>query len=174
MQWRVLFWIWNLVFLAAVLIAVSFRNRRSATELGGGRIEFTPSRVALSSWLILLAGTVFIGGRLMMHAGGHVVPFASGLVFCAGVAYFLTMGLPGKIVIDDEYVTQTFWLGAAKSRIPWSRIETVQEQRLATSIIAPGYRSIVHWSVLPDRPRLVKEIELRRSEMGAHLAESES
>ena len=174
MQWRVLFWTSNFVFLAAVLIAISFRNRGSATELGGGRIEFTPSRVAFSSWLIMLAGTVFIGSRLMMRADGHLVPFASGLIFCAGVVYFLTMGLPGKIVIDDGYIAQTFWLGAAKSRIPWSEIETVQEQRLAITIVAPGHRSIVHWSVLPDMPRLVKEIELRRGEASADSLESES
>jgi hypothetical protein len=174
MQWRVLFWTSNFVFLAAVLIAIAFRNKGSATELGGGRIEFAPSRVAFASWLIFLAGTVFIGSRLMMRAGGHLVPFASGLLFCAGVVYFLTMGLPGKIIIDDRYVAQTFWLGAAESRIPWSEIEMVQEQRLAISIVAPGHRPIVHWSVLPDRPRLVKEIELRRGEVSADSPESKS
>ena len=122
----------------------------------------------------MLAGIVFIGSRLMMRAGGHLVPFASGLILCAGFVYFLTMGLPGKIVIDDGCIAQTFWLGVAHSRIPWSEIETVQEQRLAISIVAPGHRSIVHWSVLPDRPRLVKEIELRRGEIGADLPECES
>jgi len=162
MQWRLLLWASDLIFVAAVVIVISFRNKSRARELEGGQIEFTPARIAISSWLIVLAGIAFIGSRLMLRAGGHPLPFASGLLFCAGVMYFLTLGLPGRIVTDSKHVSQTFWLGASKTSILWDEVEEVHEQRHTISIVAPGNRTIVHWGILPDRPRLLQEIELHR------------
>jgi hypothetical protein len=156
------------IFVAAVVIVVFFRNNSRARQLDGGQIEFSPARIALSSWLVVLGGLVFIGCRLMLRAGGHLAPFASGFLFCVGVVYFLTMGLPGKIVIDDRQIAQTFWLGASETRILWDEIEEVQEQRHAISIVAPGNRKIVHWSILPDRPRLLREIELHHGGISGH------
>ena len=134
---------------------------RTARTLPDGALEFAAGQRAF------LAMVVFIGVFAVLGVWGTVSALIAGrgLVFsllCLGFALLLLRVLPGTIVLSGQGLEQRFWLARAK-RIAWDQVRDVAVRPKQGEVTICGQRGakIQHTRQLPDRARLLAELEAR-------------
>lgn len=164
MIWKPPLWIFHhflawVPVLALWVFAGSNGSKRPATELGDGRIEFRPKKIAYSAWLMIVVFLAYETTELFLHSQWK--PLNLAIAICLG---FLTLAFlhsfPGTVVITDDTIQQIFWFRRNK-RVGWEyivEINTGGKSRTVTITDADGNK-IVHSNQLPDRSRLLREIE---------------
>src|SRR5579872_2946551 len=146
-----------LLLLAKLIAGRADEGREAKTE--GGRIEFAPNR--RSFWgvytFVASVGYAVVSSLLQsLKSGTSLAVPAIGL----GFVLFLLMAFPATIVIDDKGMEQVFWLRGRK-RIEWKDVSksTVVEKTGEVKIISRTGVKIMHTRQLPDRARLLAEIQ---------------
>jgi hypothetical protein len=160
--------IWKLIHLTAfvgfggALFWMSFfrdGTRRPAKVSGEGRIEFSPDRLAISAWLLIvvyLAGAAAID---LIHSQGKSWNLFNGICFLAYAILFLC-SFPVSVVISDDGLEQRYWFRRSK-RIRWSEIEEIETSPKSRTVIitAASGTKIVHLRTFADRPGLLLELK---------------
>jgi hypothetical protein len=157
--------VWMLCGAALAWMAFSrASNRRSATILSDGRIEFSPNRLTYWALPLTVALQTWTATKYLMQSHGRpfwfVVGGGIGLV-----ALGLLVSFPGAIVITSDSLEQVYWFRRRK-RIQWKdivEINTGEKSRTVTITGADGTQ-IVHSPQLPDQLRLFLEIKNRCGE----------
>jgi hypothetical protein len=163
MTWKPLLWIAHhlllFVLMAALAILIGARNRRSARDLGDGRIEFAPSPMTLVALAVIV--TFFAYQAIDFSKRSHGRPF--GLVnaaFAGLVALVLLGGFPGTVIVSSHSLQQVYWFWRNKY-IRWEdivEINTGKKNRTVTITGADGTK-IVHSRADADRSRLLLELK---------------
>lgn len=134
---------------------------RTARTLPGGGLEFAADQRAFLAMYVFLGvfGFIGVGGTisaLIQHAS-VVFP-----VVCLGFTVLLLRVLPGTIALNEQGLEQKFWLAGVR-RIGWDQVRDIavkQKQGLVT-IRSKNGAKIQHPRQLPDRARLLAELEAR-------------
>jgi len=149
-----------LALLARIILKEADENQQ-AKPLPGGGLEFAPEKNVLTAMLIFIGifGVLGVVGTVSALISGH------GLVFSlAFVLFALLMAciLPGSITLTEVEIEQRFWLGKRKS-IHWDdlRSVTVDRKQGRVTIASRTGVKIQHARQLPDRARLLAELEAR-------------
>lgn len=136
-------------------------SNRTAHPLPGGGLEFAVDRRAFLAIYVFLGvfGFLGVGGTisaLIQHANA-VFPLV-----CLGFAVLLLRVLPGTIVLNEQGLEQKFWLAAVR-RIGWDQVRdvAVQQKQGLVTIRGKNGTKIQHPRQLPDRARLLAELEAR-------------
>ncbi len=164
MLWKPLLWIahhylsWMPV-LALLVLTGGRGDRRPATQLRDGRLEFRPKKTASIAWLVVVVFLAYEATETFLH--GQEKPFNLAVAACLG---FLMIGFlcsfPGTVIVGEGSMQQVFWFRKNK-RLRWETIVEINaggKSRTVTITGADGTK-IVHSSQLADRPRLLQEIK---------------
>jgi hypothetical protein len=134
---------------------------RTARPLSEGGLEFAADQRAF------LAMYIFLGVFAVIGVGGTISALIShaSLLFplvCLGFTLLLLRVLPGTIVLSTEGLEQRFWL-AKVTRIGWSQVReiAVRHEKGLVTIRSKSGTKIEHTRQLPDRARLLAELEAR-------------
>jgi hypothetical protein len=153
-----------LFLLLAKLIIGGADEDRQATETEGGRLEFTPNR--RSYWGVYL----FLGCLAYVLVANFVSGIRSSAdlaapAFCLAFIILLLSAFPGAIIADKNGIEQVYWLRARK-RIAWNEISKIvpDEKRGEVKIFGRNGTKILFAKQLPDKDRLLVEIEKRKME----------
>jgi len=145
--------------LAAKLIAGAADGNREASRTTDGRLEFAPNRRSFWGVYLFIAFMVYamIGSLAhgMKGSGDLFVP-----VSALGFIAFLLAAFPATIVSDKDGIEQRYWLRGRK-RIAWKDVRsvTVAEKSGEVKIKSKNGATIMHTKQLPDRARLLEELD---------------
>ena len=148
-----------LLLLLAKLIAGNADRGREARPAEGGGIEFAPNRRSYWGVYVFCAcfGFVIVASlvRGLRSTVDLVVPVA-----CIGFVLLLLAAFPATIVADDKGLEQVYWLRGRK-RIAWKEVGkvNVNEKSGDVEISSKSGVKILHARQLPDRTRLLKELD---------------
>jgi hypothetical protein len=148
-----------LVWVLSRLIVSKADEDRQAREVGNGQIEFAPNR--RSYWGVYLFVAFLAYVTLSMVVNGLKEPgnlIGAGL--CTVLALIVLAAFPGSILVSGDGVRQVYWLWKNK-RVDWkdvARIAVDEKQGTVTITGARGTK-IVHTRQLPDRTRLLEELQ---------------
>jgi hypothetical protein len=80
---------------------------------------------------------------------------------CMGFIVLLLISFPGSIDLTSEGLEQNYWVGRRK-RIPWGDVVgfEIDKKGKSVTIRAKNGPKIVHTRQLPDRQRLITELEI--------------
>jgi hypothetical protein len=153
-----------IVLMVLAKLSVSSADEdRGVTEVGG-RLEFAPNRRNFWGIYLFLAFLAYaIVGSLLSGVRSGIDLL--GPLFFAGFIALLMAAFPGTIVADQDGIEQKYWLRGAK-RIAWKDVSkvTVDEKRGEVKIKSKLGVKIVHSRQLPDRARLLNELQERCTE----------
>jgi hypothetical protein len=146
-----------LLLLAKMIAGKADEGREARTE--GGRIEFTPNRRSFWAVYVFIASIAYVVLASLLQGLKSGVSLAVPAIGI-GFVLFLLMAFPATIVVDDEGMEQVFWLRGRK-RIAWRDVSksTVIEKTGEVKITSKSGVKIVHTRQLPDRARLLAEVE---------------
>lgn len=127
-------------------------------EERGGEIEFTPNRGAVWSALLFVGVMAFLALDFLMAAPSN--PRQIGLaVFCLVIMGMVLRGFPASILLSSDGVEQKYWLGPAK-KIEWKQVTKIESDAKRNQLVIVGGRGkITHTKQLPDRTRLIAELQ---------------
>lgn len=150
-----------LVLWIASRLAVSDADHgRAANEIPGGKIVFLPNR--RSYWGIFIIIALLIYPILVELIRGIKGAADISLIFlCLGFVVFLLTTYPGSIVATNDGLEQIYWFGG-KKRIAWSDVSgfEIDKKKKRVIVKARNGAKIVHTRQLPDKNRIIGEIEL--------------
>lgn len=151
-----------LLLLAKMIAGKADEGREARVE--GDRIEFTPNRRSFWAVYVFIACMAYLVVASLWHGLRTGVSFAIPAV-ALGFVLFLLMAFPATVVVDDKGMEQTFWLRGRK-RIAWKDVSksTVIEKTGEVKIASRAGVKILFTRQLPDRERMLAEIEKHRSE----------
>lgn len=147
------------LFALSRIVLAEADSNRPAEQLPDGRLIFAPEKMAL------VAMVLFVGGLGGLGIFGSVVALFNGhgllpSLFCLAFAALLLCILPGTLTLTNEGLEQRYWAGNVK-RIRWRDVTSVRivqkEGRVVISGL--GYSRIQHTRQLPDRDRLMAELQ---------------
>lgn len=83
------------------------------------------------------------------------------LLLCVGFILFLLTTYPGSIVATENGLEQVYWFGGNK-RVAWSDVVgfEIDKKKKRVIIKARNGAKIVHTRQLPDKNRIIGEIEI--------------
>ncbi len=150
-------------WIAALMVISEADKNRLAVESKNGRIEFLPN--ARSYWgvyviIAVLCYPVVTGVISQIHSGSG----AWLVSLCMGFIMLLLISFPGSIDVTSEGVEQNYWVGRRK-RLAWRDVVgfEVDKKNKRVTIRAKSGPKIVHTRQLPDRERLMAELEIHCS-----------
>jgi hypothetical protein len=134
-------------------------KQRKGTVLPDGGIEFTLNSRAYFAWALVVAYLIYATVRRLIdfHSGWFNLYIA---VMLGGLAVLIAFPFPAAILVTSDGLEQISWLWKNK-RIRWKNIveiNTGEKSRTVTVTAADG-TTIVHSRQLPDRERLLMEIQ---------------
>jgi len=134
-------------------------RKRSAKDVGDGRVEFSPDLLTYFAWplIVLLPAWPAINELRRGSAEWWQLMTPIVLLFLAASEMFT---FPGTIVVSHDAIEQHFWLRGEK-RIRWGEITEIREPGMsgALTITASDKTKIIFSNRLSDRPRFLAEIE---------------
>lgn len=149
-----------LLFWFATRLVVSDADKnRMANETKEG-IEFLPNR--RSYWgLYIIVAMLTYPLIAVLARGIKSAEDLSVVLLCLGFNLFLLTTFPGSIVSNDEGLEQTYWFGGNK-RVAWNNVARFEIDRKRKRVIvkARNGAKIVHTRQLPDKNRIIGEIEM--------------
>jgi hypothetical protein len=152
----------SVILLLLVLSRLIVREAgasRQAEELSGGTLEFAPNQSAFWGVYLFIACLAFLVIESivgLIETGNGLVP----AVLCIGFILLLLSSFPGSIIADSNGLAQSYWLTGSR-RIPWDDVwsVSVEEKRGRITIQSKHSTKIVHTRQLPDRTRLLSELQ---------------
>ncbi|HLY41586.1 MAG TPA: hypothetical protein VKR52_10240 [Terracidiphilus sp.] len=127
-------------------------------EERGGRIEFTPNPRAIWCALIFIGLMVFLAADFVIAAPGNPMQIVMA-VFCLVIVAMILSGFPSSIALTGDGMEQKFWLRPTK-KIEWKQISRIESDPKRNRLtIVGGAAKIVHTRQLPDRTRLIVELQ---------------
>ncbi|MGO9438068.1 MAG: PH domain-containing protein [Terracidiphilus sp.] len=160
-----------LLVLAKLIVSEADEDRQ-ASETEGGQVEFAPNRRSFWGVYVFLGCLAYV---LIASFVGGIKSSAdlAAPAFCAGFAILLLSAFPGSIRVDKNGIEQVYWLRSRK-RIAWNEIATVttDEKRGEVRIKGKNGAKILFARQLPDRARLLLELEKHSDEKAPAQAES--
>ena len=148
-----------LLLLLAKLIAGNADRDRQARTTESGRIEFAPNRRSFWGVYLFIGCFGFVVVADLVHGITSVVDLAVPAA-CTGFVLLLLMAFPATIVADDKGIEQIYWMRSRK-RIAWTELRKVDvdEKRGEVKISSKSGVRVVHGRQLPDRARLLRELD---------------
>lgn len=148
-----------LFWFATRLVVGDADTNRMAKETNDG-IEFLPNPRSYWGLYIIVAMLVYplIADTVRGFKIAQDLPVVS---LCLGFVLFLLTTFPGSIVANDEGLLQTYWFGGNK-RVAWNNVSGFEIDRKRKRVIvkARNGAKIVHTRQLPDKNRIIGEIEM--------------
>jgi hypothetical protein len=148
-----LFWL-----LSRLILSEASEDRRG-NETEGGRVEFTPNRRSFWGVYLFIACLAYLILSAVLDA--FKSPTDIGIVvFCAVIILLLLAAFPGSIVVTSDGLEQLNWLRMNK-RILWREVKTVSVSKKNSELVitGPNGTKICHRRQLPDRVRLIAELQ---------------
>jgi Bacterial PH domain len=152
------------LLLLAKLIVSDADGSRTASEVISGKIEFVPNRRSYFGVYL------FVGFLTYVAVAGLVTGLRTQLdlispLSCVGFVAIILAAFPASIVVDANGVEQVYWL-RGRRRIAWKDIVSVDvnEKKHEVRIKGKNRVKIVHTRLLPDRSRLLAELDKHASE----------
>ena len=146
------------LLLLAKLIAGNADRGREARATEDGRIEFAPNR--RSYWgAYVFCATFILVAIVSLARGPRSIADLTVPVACIGFVLLLLVAFPATIVADDKGLEQIFWL--RRKRIAWKEVGKVDVNEKSGEVKIAGKSGvkILHARQLPDRARLLKELD---------------
>jgi hypothetical protein len=152
------------LLLLAKLIISEAGGSRTAFEAIGGKIEFMPNRRSYFGVYLFVGLLTYVAVATLVYGLRTQTDLLSP-VCCLGFVALMLAAFPASIVVDENGVEQLYWLRGRK-RIAWKDIVTVDvnEKKHEVRIKGRNGAKIVHTRQLPDRSRLLAELEKHASE----------
>jgi hypothetical protein len=149
-----------LLLLAKLIAGKADFGREARTE--GGRTLFEPNRRSFYGVYLFIAAVAYVVVVTVVRASGSAFAVAS---IASGFVLFLLMAFPATIVTDENGIEQNFWLRGRK-RIAWTDVTkyAVDEKTGELKIASKTGVKIMHTRQLPDRDRLLAEVQRRAIE----------
>ena len=147
------------LLLLAKLIISEAGASRTAFEAIGGKIEFMPNRRSYFG-VYLFVGLLTYAAIAALVTGLRTQIDLISPVCCLGFVALMLAAFPAAIVADENGIEQVYWLHGRK-RIAWKDIASVEvnEKKHEVRIRSKNGVQIVHARQLPDRGRLLAELE---------------
>jgi len=149
-----------LLFWVATRLVVSDADKhRLANETKDG-IEFLPNPRSYWGFYVIVAMLTYPFVAVLVR-GVKNAEDLSVVLLCLGFVLFLLTTFPGSIVATGEGLEQTYWFGGNK-RVAWNEISGFEIDRNRKRVIvkAKNGAKIVHTRQLPDKNRIIGEIEM--------------
>ncbi|HEX4284707.1 MAG TPA: hypothetical protein VHZ28_06410 [Terracidiphilus sp.] len=145
-----------LALLGKMAASKADKDRQAPTV--NGRIEFAPNRRSFWGVYGFSAGIVYVLIACAINGFHALADFAVPSISLAFVL-FLFMAFPGTILADDDGLEQVYWL--RRKRVAWKDVSKLDviEKTGEVKISSRAGVMIVHARQLPDRTRLLAEIE---------------
>jgi hypothetical protein len=147
-----------LVWVLARII-VSVADKTSKARQVDDQLQFAPNRKSFVATPAFVALLVYLGVTMLMSSMPATVRFA-GAGFWLLLAGVILTAFPGTILADEKGLKQVYWFWKPR-QIAWKDVDTVtfDEKKERLTINAQGGAKIEHTRQLPDRARLIAEIE---------------
>ncbi|MGB6194123.1 MAG: hypothetical protein WBF42_16780 [Terracidiphilus sp.] len=147
-----------LVWVLARLIVSPADAGRSVNQ-AGGEIEFAPNKRGIVAAPVFVGFLVYLGVTMLISSLPSFLNIFGG-AFWMLLAVLILMTYPARIFAGDQGLRQTYWLGKTR-RIAWKDVSQViyDENKHRLTIKGQGGTKIIHTRQLPDRARLVAELE---------------
>jgi len=132
---------------------------RSAKDIGDGRVEFSPDLLTYFAWPLIVFLPAWAAINELRRGSGEWWHLMTPMVLLLLTASEM-FSFPGSIVVSHDAIEQHFWLRGEK-RIRWGEITEIREPGMsgALTITASDNTKIIFSNRLPDRTRLLAEIE---------------
>lgn len=147
-----------LVWLLARIVVSSADANRHADQVNG-QLEFAPNRRSFVATPVFVGILVYLGATMFISKmPSHINLF--GTAFWLALAAVILAAFPATIRTSDEGVKQLYWFWKPR-KIAWKEIDAVtfDEKKQKLTIKGHGGAKIVHTRQLPDRTRLIAELE---------------
>ncbi len=147
-----------LVWVLARLVVSPADAGRPARQVDG-ELEFAPNKRSLVAAPIFVGFLVYLGVTMFLsNLPSFVGVFGAGFWVLLGMLILVTF--PARVLAGNEGLKQTYWLGKTR-RIGWSDVSQVVYDENKNRLTIKGQRGakIVHTRQLPDRSRLIAELE---------------
>jgi hypothetical protein len=143
-----------LLVLAKMIAGKADLDREARTE--DGRTLYEPNRSSFWGVYLFIAAVAYVVIVSFVKASGSALAIAS---IALGFVLFLLMAFPATIVADESGLEQIFWL--RRKRIAWHDLKkfAVDPKSGELKIAGKGGVKIVHTRQLPDRDRLLAELQ---------------
>jgi|SRR5579871_2226763 len=144
-------------FLARIIVSPADAGR-TARQVDGD-IEFAPNKRSIVATPVFVGFLVYLGVMMFMsHLPSFVGIFGAG--FWLLLAALILMTFPARLFLNNEGLKQTFWLGKTR-RVGWKDVSQVlyEEKKHRLTIKGQGGTKVAHTRQLPDRARLIEELE---------------
>lgn len=159
-------WIARELFACVMILVVfgaffgSADRQRQARVLRDGSLEFGPNRRSFVAWPIVMTYLIYatINRAMHIHASALNLIVAA---FMGLVTISVAVTFPAKIIVADNGLEQVSWLWKNKL-VRWEDIVEVNSGEKSRTVTITGVdrTRIVHSRQLPDRPRLLAELDL--------------
>jgi Bacterial PH domain len=146
------------VWVLSRIIVSAADEGRQAREIGNGQLEFAPNTRNYVAAILFVAYLAYMGASVGFSNFSNVAG-EIGLAFWLTIALILIVAFPASIVVSDEGLRQVYWL--RKKSIAWTDVSKVEidEKRNRVTIAGQRGAKIVFMRQLPDRVRLMAELE---------------
>lgn len=147
-----------LVWALARIVVGSADANRQANQING-QLEFAPNRRSFVATPVFVGLLVYLGATVFASKlPAHINLFGAG--FWLALAAVILAAFPATIRTGDEGVKQLYWFWKPR-KIAWKEIDAVafDEKKQKLTIKGQGGTKIVHTRQLPDRARLIAELE---------------
>ncbi len=163
MQWMGLIRIFLAWAVPAVLLYLLWSDgdqHRLARDLPDGRVEFALDNRTYWSWLALLVYLLYAIFLQVAASHGRGLDLAIAVVL-AGFMLMLVYAFPQSITAGSKGLEQAIWFWLRTKRVAWNEVGAVDLDRKGRSLTITGKKGtkIVHTRKLPDRDRLIEELQ---------------
>jgi hypothetical protein len=147
-----------LVWVLARIVAGSADAGRQARQVDGN-LELAPNKRSFVAAPVFAGLLVYLGVMMFMSRLPLQIRVVGAGFWLVPAAIILAV-FPATILVSDEGVKQVYWLWKAK-RIAWKNVAQVafDKKRQRLTIATTSGTRIVHSRQLPDRARLIAELE---------------
>lgn len=143
--------------LARMVVSTADASRKA--RLVDGQLEFAPNRKNFVATPIFVALLVYLGVTMLESSMPHRISIF-GTAFWLVLAGVILTAFPATILMNENGLKQMYWFWKPR-QIAWKDIEaiTFDEKKQKLTIKGQGGTKIVHTRQLPDRARLIAELE---------------
>ncbi|HEX3892600.1 MAG TPA: hypothetical protein VHW46_08510 [Terracidiphilus sp.] len=152
------------LLILAKLIASKAGKGREASKTTDGQLTFAPNRKSFWGVYLFIGCLTFV----TLSALAHGIKSGTDLAvpaLCVGFILLLLMVFPATIIANEQGIEQIYWLRGRK-HIAWHDVKNVSlnEKYNELRIDSKTGVKIVHTRQLPDRKRLLNELDDHRAE----------
>jgi hypothetical protein len=147
------------VWVLSRIIVSPADESRKAQYIGNGQLEFAPNKRNYVAVVLFVAYLLYMSVSLIFTSLSTVAG-QIGAAFWLAIALILVASFPASILLTGEGLQQVYWL-RKKRIIVWKDVSeiAIDEKRNRVTIKGNGGAKIVYTRQLPDKTRLMAELE---------------